>query len=457
MNEQRKAGERQLSRRGFLQVSAAGVASVTAGSLLSGCAPVAPGAAPAVVSSEPVTIKVMSWWWVEKGSDVALRNLVEKFEAAYPEIKVEEVSFPSNIYEDAQYSQMAAGKLDADVMHTLEGTGIKLIEGGFLEPLNDVGRNAGIWEYDAIKKIPPWFWSNRATFDDTPDDSGDLYVLMFNTAQDGLIYNMDIIEQAGASLPETQDEAYELAKALTDRPNQFGWANRHTVPEKVGFFRDMIPWLLGYGGVYADGQQPTVNTEAMINTLAHWRRMYLDCFPQGSDAATFRRMIAEGKVALYTDNNALPPNFFNMNPDSESFIRSAALPWPNRKGASFPSYWAWPADSPPEKKEAARTFLEFWATPDNFKEMTWARKDPPMIPQANTPEYLESLPWMSGFATTDAVPWLFVMGGYQGHVEEFRTIVVEHASEVVVGTISPEEGAQRAQQELEVLADQLFG
>jgi ABC-type glycerol-3-phosphate transport system substrate-binding protein len=278
---------------------------------------------------------------------------------------------------------------------------------------------------------------------------------MFNTAQDGLIYNQDIL--AGATLPETQDEAYELAKSLTNRPDQFGWANRHTVPEKGGFFRDMIPWLLGYGGVYAEGQQPTVNTEPMINTLAHWRRMYLDCFPQGADAGTFRRMIAEGKVAMYTDNNALPPNFFNMNPESENFIRSAPLPWPNRRGASFPSYWMWAADSSPEKKEAAKTFLEFWASPDNFKEMTWARKDPPMIPQADTKEYMDSLPWMTGFATTEAIPWLFVMGGFGAHVEEFRTIVIEYASEAVVGTLSPEEAAKKAQTDLEVLADDLFG
>ena len=213
----------------------------------------------------------------------------------------------------------------------------------------------------------------------------------------------------------------------------------------------------GYGGVYAEGQQPTVNTDAMINTLAHWRRMYLDCFPQGSDAATFRRMIAEGKVAMYTDNNALPPNFFNMNPDSESFIRSAALPWPNRKGASFPSYWAWPADSPPEKKEAARTFLEFWATPDNFKEMTWARKDPPMIPRPTRLSIWNRCPGCRVSPPLTPSHGCSLWAATRAHVEEFRTIVVEHASEVVVGTISPEEGAQRAQQELEVLADQLFG
>ena len=468
MKERKNADKRQLSRREFLRLSAAGAVGAAAGSLLSSCAPAAtptpkpatatPVPTPTVVKREPVTIKMMSWWWVEKGSDQVMRDLVKKFQKEYPEISVEEISFPSNIYRDSLYTQMAAGKLDADIVHTHTDTAIPLKEGGFLAPLNDIVKKAGIWEYDAIRWVSPWLWSNRASFDVPPDEAGDLFLATFNMAVDGLIYNTDIFEKAGITeMPKTQDEAYELAKSLTDRPNQFGWANRHTVPEKSGFFRDMAPWILGYGGTYAEGQKPMLDTEPVVNTFAHWKRMYDDCFPQGSDAATFRRMIAEGLVAMYTDNNALPPNFFNMNQDSERFIRSAPLPWSNRKGCSFPSYWGWVADSPPERKEAARVFLEWWSTPDIFKEFTWARKDPPLIPQANTPEYMDSIPWMTGFTTTDAVPFPAILGDFKENIEEFRVIVVKHASEVVVGTLSPEEGARKAQEELEVLADSLFG
>jgi ABC-type glycerol-3-phosphate transport system substrate-binding protein len=278
-----------------------------------------------------------------------------------------------------------------------------------------------------------------------------------NLAVDGLIYNSDIFAKAGITeMPKTQDEMYEMAKSLTKRPDQFGYAVRHTVAEKVGFIRDMIPWILGYDGAYAVGKTPTVNSEPMINVLTMWRNMYEAAFPQGAAAADYRRMMATGLLAMNTDNNAVVPTFYGLDEKSKEFVTSAPLPWTNHKGAAFSSYNGLVPSGDATKEQASAAFMEFWFTPENFKTWNWEILAPPMVPEANTKEYLDSLPWMAGFSTTVPVHNSVVYGEFFPFLDEFRTILIKHASEVVVGTISPEAGAAAAQTELEEMAKRVF-
>jgi len=217
----------------------------------------------------------------------------------------------------------------------------------------------------------------------------------------------------------------------------------------------MTVWLMGYDGTWAEGKTPTLDTEAVVNTFANHKRFYEDAFPQGATASDYRQMLADGKVAMNTDNNALPPVFFGLNPDAEKYINSAPLPWPNRKGAAFMSYSTIYSGS--EKKDAAKAFLEWFFDPENFVNFNQRSKDPPLIPQADTEEYRKSLPWMTGFFTTDGVPFPVPLGDYRDNQPEVQDIVARHASEMVVGAISPEDAARQAQKEMDELADTLFG
>jgi multiple sugar transport system substrate-binding protein len=271
------------------------------------------------------------------------------------------------------------------------------------------------------------------------------------------MYNRDIFEKAGISeLPKTQDEFLEVAKTLTQRPDQFGYAVRHTVAEKTGFIRDMIPWVLGYDGVYADGKTPMINSEPMINVLTMWRNFYQDAFPQGADAATYRRMMATGVLGMNTDNNALIGTFIGIEPKAKDYVSAAPLPWANHKGAQFSNHAALVKSGDTAKEQAATAFLEFWYTPENFKNWNWEILSVPMIPQAETKEYLDSLPWMQAFATTVPVHNSVPYGEFFPHQAEFTNILIQHASEVVVGTLSPEDAAAAAQTELEQLGERVF-
>jgi ABC-type glycerol-3-phosphate transport system substrate-binding protein len=167
-------------------------------------------------------------------------------------------------------------------------------------------------------------------------------------------------------------------------------------------------------------------------------------------------MMATGLLAMNTDNNALIATFTGIDPASSEFVTSAPLPWANHKGAKFSNFAAPVVSGDTTKEQASATFLEFWFTPENFKEWNWAILSPPMIPEANTPEYIESLPWMGGFATTVPVDNSVPYGDFFPYQSEFTNILIQHASEVVVGTVTPEAAAEAAQKELEELGQRVF-
>ena len=189
MEERKSTEERQLSRREFLRVSAAGLAGAAAGSLLSSCAPAVtptpkpatatPVPTPTVVKREPVTIKLMTFWWVEAGRDKVLRDYVQEFHEAQNDVRIEEVGFPYSSYWDSMSIQLAAGQLDADVVHMLDEFATIMMKNRYLEPLQDVAQKAGIMELRPVTMLPPFYW----------DDNKNLYVLPTNYSIDGLIYN----------------------------------------------------------------------------------------------------------------------------------------------------------------------------------------------------------------------------------------------------------------------------
>lgn len=454
-----------LSRRKFLRISAVGVLGAAASGVVAACAPTslavptaapataaagataaAPVAAPTVLSGNAVTVKVMSNWWVDPGFQKQLRAVASKFQAAQNDIKIEEVGVSNAQFVDTLKAQEAAGKIDSDIIIMLPGTEPPLLAGGFIGPLNDIIAKTGIGNTKIAQIVPPFL------------RKGDqIYGLPANLAVDGLMYNMDILKKAGVSTtPKTQDDFLALAKSLTNRPNQFGYAVRHTVAEKTGFIRDMIPWVLGYDGAYAVGKTPTINAEPMINVLKKWRDFYVDAFPQGADAATYRRMMATGLLAMNTDNNALIPTFVGIEPKAKDYITSAPLPWANHKGAQFSNHVAVVNSGDTTKQQAANAFVEYWYTPANFKEWNWAILSVPMIPEADTKEYINSLPWMGGFATTVPVHNSIPYGDFFPYQAEFTNILIQHASEVVTGTVTPEAGAAAAQTELEDLGKRVF-
>src|SRR5947207_14710117 len=94
---------RHPSRRALLRVAAGAVAVA-----------VSPRPRRATAQT-PVTVKYLTWWWAEKGRNEAWRGIVKRFHDAQRDIRIQEVGFPYSEFFQRVTTQLAGGRLDADV------------------------------------------------------------------------------------------------------------------------------------------------------------------------------------------------------------------------------------------------------------------------------------------------------------------------------------------------------
>ncbi|MGG1680299.1 ABC transporter substrate-binding protein [Neobacillus sp. NRS-1170] len=144
-----------------------------------------------------------------------LNELIDKFEAANPNIKVELISPPFN-GADQKITQMLMAKEALDVVEVREFNAKQFAMNGFIEDLKPYTEK---WKnYDSLNDIA----KKRANWvDNTP------YYIPNGLYQRVLFYRTDWFKEAGLEVPKTWDEFYEAAKKLTDpAKNRYGYSFR---------------------------------------------------------------------------------------------------------------------------------------------------------------------------------------------------------------------------------------
>ncbi|MHB1007307.1 MAG: extracellular solute-binding protein [Chloroflexota bacterium] len=395
-------------------------------------------------AAEPVTIKYLTWWWAEKGRNDAWRGLVTKFHASQKDVRVEEVGFAYSEYFQKVMQQLAGGRLDADVLSFYDEMAVRLMAGKFLEPVDDIPVKLGI--KDKLLKAPHDFVTVN----------GKLNALLMSLTPYALIYNKELYEKEGvAKPPATREEYLDVAKRVTKRPNQFGHASRSTMAEQNGWWQDLTQWVLGYDGLWsAAGKKPLVTSDAVLNAVKTYKKLYDEAMPQGATASDYRRMAWEGKIVQYVDNSA---NINILKTGNEAIypkILTSAPPWPNKKSIAIPNYVGIYAGS--TKKDAGRLWWEFVFKKENLQSLYEAALDiVPPYEGALRDEWIKGLPWASGFQAANGVVFISTVPSFEANVAEFRQITLQKVSEVLTAGKAPEQALAEAQKELEALAGRI--
>ena len=391
----------------------------------------------------PVTVKYLTWWWAEKGRNDAWRGIVRKFHESQKDIRIQEVGFPYSEFFQRVTTQLAGGRLDADVLSFYDELGIRLIKGNFLAPVDEVVKRLGI--QDRLDKQVHQFVTA----------GGRLYGLLAVNVPYALIYNKELYGRAGVTkAPGTQEEYFATAKRLTKRPDQFGHAARSTMQEQNGWWQDISHWVLGYGGQWVKGKKPQVTEAPVINAVKAYKRLYDEAMPQGSDASTYRRMAWEGKVAQYIDNSANINILKSGNPAIYPTIFTAPPPWENHRAINIPNFVGIYAGS--TQKQAAQTFLEFVFKAENFRELMEAALDIYEPYKGVTREaYIKELHWVEGFLASKGTPIPALVEGLESNVAEVRQMVLSRVSEVLTTGKAPDAAMAEAQKSLEELASRV--
>jgi multiple sugar transport system substrate-binding protein len=426
---------KKLSRRDFLKHTATAAAA--------GLAATATPAIARAQGNAKITIPLLTWMWNEPGRAEAWRAILEKFHSEQNDIFIEEGGAPFNEFTNNMVIQSQSGSIDGALFHTTPDLVVRLLRGGHLESLQSIVDNLGITDLSSAH--------------DHLRVNGEVHGLDIVTVKFGLLYNSTMFDDAGVTVPETTDEWVEISKALTSAPDQFGIFSPHLLTERGGFWFILQQWAVLFDGLWAEGQTPLVNTEPVIQGLQLFKDMYDNAMPQGTDTPTANQMYADSRIAQQLIVSAAVNVWATSGPDIYESLRSAVPPGPSGKVVTRIHPICVNANAPDDEKAAAKTFVEWLYSPENYQELMERSLDViPPYPEAIRQEYLDEQFWVEGYLEGESITPLEIMGDFIFFNQEFGNVVMDKFSEVLVADRPVEDAMEDAQEELEQLAERVF-
>lgn len=269
-------GQRGMSRREFLRLSAAGTGLL----LLSGCG------GGETEGGGPVTLSAL-FMKQAAYSDADVKNMTEQFQKQNPNIKVNLTFVAYEALHDKIVSAAPAGTYDTvlvDVIWPAEFASKKMI-------------------VDITDRFPE---SERSKIFDgalkTTEYQGSYYGVPWILDTKYFFYNKEMLKEAGIAPPDTWDAVVEAARALKSQgvveyPLVWSWAQAEAL------MCDYATLLGAYGGRFFDeGGRPAFNTGGGLQAL-EFMRMTLDeelSNPASTESLEedVRRIISQGEAAM---------------------------------------------------------------------------------------------------------------------------------------------------------------
>ena len=294
--------------------------------------------------------KVIHVWHTETNpvSRKAVANIVARFEALHPDIKVEAEAIAWGDLEGKIMASLAAGA-PPELSHGQPITCAALQAKGLLLPLDEVVESIGednIW--DQIKKVGKF---------------GDHYYGLVHAAGTSLlIYRKDLAKKKGLKGPKTWNDLLKIAKKLTMDTNGDGKIDIYglTIPGINLFINILIGELTrANGGILFDvHNRPHFTDKTMIETLNFLKKLtkymppgwegdgYLETFANmyGQKAAMMFQGYGRGAslIEKYAPKDMLSTDYFDVwvKPRGPSGTKPAAQvdeePWMLFKGSKHP-------------------------------------------------------------------------------------------------------------------------
>jgi len=269
---------------------------------------------------------------------------------------------------------------------------------------------------------------------------GKRYGVAFEISNYVMMYNPAVLK---GKVPATFDELVAVAKDSAVGGN-FGYAYRATMAERNGFWQDLCNYVFGFGGRWSDGKNLTLNSPKVVEGVAAYKKMYESgAIPKGADAATYRRMFWENKVAIEIDNGGVA-GIFNQQAPNLKFL-AAPSPFPTRAQGLILAPLTVNANT--KHKAEAFTFVKWvldGANQKDLQDILGASSVAISVPRSE--QDLAEKPWLKVYdeQTANAVPQL--VGGFEVKTPELQQIIIEQVLKVLQGGLDPQKAMDEAQQ-----------
>lgn len=403
-------------------VAAAAMVSL-AGLVLSGCG--SAGEQEPEGEGGVTTLTFAASTFGDPGRGPQLEEWLEEFNASQDSIRVEAAAIPYPTFGQTVLTQMGAGE-GPDLVRFDMPEFASASDAGLIAPLDD------LLDLEGLELIgqPDQFMVH----------DGVRHGVIFEASNYALFYNADLIEEP----PATYEEFLEIAQQETTG-DVFGLAFRHTEAEEAGVWQDIFNYVYGFGGAWSDGENLTINAPENLEGLQAYQELYdAEVIPRGTDAATFRRMFAESKVAMELNNGGYATHLLAESPDLNFTV--APIPFPaHTQGAILAPIVI--NEASPAKEEAA-TFISWVLEAENqasLQEILGASSV--ATTTERSAESLEEMPFLPTFdeLTESSLP--HVVLGFEAQTPDIRKIVVQNVIAALQGEVDLQTALDTAQQE----------
>jgi len=428
--------ESPISRRTLLQGGAAAAAAGIAAPLLAACGSSSPNKASAGKSSKKTQLTLMSWEMFEPAETAAWHKVVDEFMVANPSIEVKWTGWPFANYDQNVIAQAQAGHVNADVVMCPPELGSTLImDYNLCEPLGQIADSLG---------LTPNAAHNQFVVD------GKLYLLGVLEVAFLLAYDQRILKAGGFSAPPTTPEEWlTMTEKLTHAPKQYGTLLINTASAAADMWNQLQNWPLGFGGVWADGKNLTIDSPANVKAIQFWVDLVKASGLAGTSEAALDKLYYGDQIASQFTVGFGSAALKQLAPKLYPNLRSAPPPWPGKKAiARLHGNVVLKTSA---HLDAAYELTKWMIEPKNLYYVT-RQNGYPLIPYSNfadkVPAYTafeKSLPWLEGFNETNYVGEADILGDYVFAYAQLGNLIATNIEKAVSGSSTVLEALQSAQ------------
>ena len=307
-----------------------------------------------------VTIEFAQWWEPEL-PDGEFRGLIDKFEEANPNIKVNLVSGPYASTKEQLFAGAASGTMP-DVVG-LDGAWVSdFAKQGVIADLAPLLDKAG---FDGSQLV------SQVKVDDKT------YMVPAVNFVYPMFTNTDLLSQAGVSAPpKTRTEFADAAKKVSDLDGDAsGWVLPLSLEAPNGVQNDIMSWAWASGGTMLKGGQPDLTNDDVTSAVDFIGGLWDDgVIAPGSFTMKEQDKVEEftnGRVGMMIDSLAHINLIRETNPDLNFSISAvpAADDYTGERGIPYASWGIGVAESS-ENKDAAAKLVAFLMSKETNSELS---------------------------------------------------------------------------------------
>ena len=320
----------------------------------------------ALAASSASAVTTITYWQYDYASKVsAMNDLIKKFEAQNPDIKVKQETFPYDAYNQKVASSVPAGQ-GPDVVNMFYGWLPQYVDSGYLQPLP-----ASDFPVSKIESsFVPMVKSSKI--------GGKYYALPTSVRTLAVFYNKDLFKQNGVLVPPRNWDEFIAAsqKIVKGAPPRFTQLGFGIQPDGQDYHmvREVLVRQFGGNPYSADGKKVAYDSPAGVKAMTFYTDMYSkyklgtpNFFPGNN---SYRDAFVAGKVGMIIDGSFAVGTIKNG-----AKFNWGVLPMPTLKGSSvrsnFGSYWVngITKNAKGDKLAASVKFLKFLTSEETMR--TW--------------------------------------------------------------------------------------